>query len=304
MSERPDREFLSGAGKRPPQYRDRGSRSSNDRGTGERGCGCGRDHGLTRRGFLGATAAAVSTSAFSLPAAAEEDDTVTIVHDLHSHSEIGDPEEPNIARYQAVIQEELEVADREDVLFFGSGDELGSSRISFFSGGRHKIDFMNEMNLTGAGVGNHDFDYGPDLAFEKFEKSQFPWLTSNLKTPDGEQLPHTEAYTIEEVGDIRLGVFNVVLEGFSAITDYPDDYIQEDPVERAAEMTDLLREEEECDIVVCASHATRPTTRSPRRSRGWMPSSAHTPTSPSTRRISTRGPSSARWATPTTTSGC
>jgi len=59
---------------------------------------------------------------------------------------------------------------------------------------------------------------------------------------------------IREVNGIRLGVFNVVLDGFHNITDYPDDYVQEDPVERSEEMTAMLREEEDCDVVVLASH--------------------------------------------------
>ena len=202
--------------------------------------------------MLGTAAAAVAASAFSLPAAANEEDTFTIVHDLHSHSDIGNPEEPNIARYQTLVQEQL--AGREDVLFMGSGDELGSSLISFFTGGDHKVEFMNDMNLTGVGIGNHDFDYGLDVALENFDNSEFPWITSNLKTPDGEQLPNTEEYIIEEVGDTRIGVFNVVLRGFHSITDYPDDYIQEDPIDVAEEMTTMLREEQDCDVVICASH--------------------------------------------------
>ena len=216
-------------------------------------CGCGRDHrGVTRRTVLGGAAAAVTASAFSLPAAAQEDDTFTIVHDLHSHSDIGEPGGPNIARYQTVLQEQL--GDRDDVLFMGSGDELGSSLVSFFTEGEHKVEFMNDMGLSLVGVGNHDFDYGIDSALEQFEQSEFPWVTSNLKTPDGEQLPNTEEYVIREVNGIRLGVFNVVLDGFHNITDYPDEYIQEDPVERSQEMTAMLREEEDCDVVLLASH--------------------------------------------------
>ena len=216
-------------------------------------CGCGRDHRtVTRRTVLGTAAAAVTASAFSLPAAAEEEDTVTIVHDLHSHSDIGEPGEPNIARYQTVLQEQL--GDRDDVLFMGSGDELGSSLVSFFTEGEHKVEFMNDMNIAVAGVGNHDFDYGIESALDKFEQSEFPWVTSNLKTPDGEQLPNTEEYVVRDIDGLRLGVFNVVLDGFHSITDYPDDYIQEDPVEKAEEMTALLREEEGCDVVVLASH--------------------------------------------------
>ncbi len=262
-NDRRDRQYLTGDDRRPATFESDRSATEAEGGSAARAgtpettgvtpaCGCGQDHTkVTRRTVLG-TAAAVTASAFSLPAAAEEDDTVTVVHDLHSHSDIGEPGGPNIARYQAVLQEQL--GDRDDVLFMGSGDELGSSLVSFFTEGEHKVEFMNDMDLSLVGVGNHDFDYGIESALDKFEQSEFPWVTSNLKTPDGEQLPNTEEYVTMEVNGIDLGVFNVVLDGFHSITDYPEDHIQEDPVEKAEEMTTLLREEEGCDVVLLASH--------------------------------------------------
>ena len=263
-NDRRDRQYLTGDDRRPATFESDRSATEAEGGSAARAgtpettgvtsaCGCGRDHtNVTRRTVLGTAAAAVTASAFSLPAAAQEDDTVTVVHDLHSHSDIGEPGGPNIARYQAVLQEQL--GDRDDVLFMGSGDELGSSLVSFFTEGEHKVEFMNDMNLSLVGVGNHDFDYGIESALDKFEQSEFPWVTSNLKTPDGEQLPNTEEYVTMEVNGIDLGVFNVVLDGFHSITDYPEDHIQEDPVEKAEEMTTLLREEEDCDVVLLASH--------------------------------------------------
>ena len=223
-------------------------------------CGCGRTH--TRRTFMGATAAATGAltlgSQVSGVAAEEpEGDTVTIVHDLHTHSEIGEPGEPNIARYWNVVQEQL--ADRDDAVFLANGDELGSSTISFFTEGEHKIDFMNDMDLTAAGVGNHDFDYGVEVAEQRFADSEFPWLNSALYTPEGDLFPETEEYTTLEIGDLTVGLFNVVLRGFHGITDYPDDYEQRDPVETAQEMTQLLREEEDADVVVCSSHTPHET---------------------------------------------
>ncbi len=227
-------------------------------------CGCGRTHtGTTsRRSFMEAAAAGAvgvigAGIASGTAAAQEEGDTVTIVHDLHSHGAIGEPEEPNIARYQAVLQDQL--AERDDAVFLANGDELGSSTISFFTEGAHKIDFMNDMNLTAAGVGNHDFDYGVEVAERRFADSDFPWLNSALFTPEGDPLPETERYTTFEAGDVTVGLFNVVLRNFHGITDYPAEYEQRDPVETAREMTTFLREEEGADVVVLSSHTPHET---------------------------------------------
>ena len=248
--ERLGRRYLSGASKRPPGV----EREPN-------ACGCGRNHGPirpTRRRFLGATAAGVSASAFSgLAAAADREDTVTIVHDLHTHGETGEPGEPNVARYQSLVQSHL--ADRDDVIFVGTGDEVGPSLLSFFTEGAHKIEFMNEMALTAAGVGNHEFDYGLEAALERFEESSFPWLVANLQTPNGDPLPGTEPYLVEEVGGVRVGLFNVVLRDFHRITSYPEAYVHEDPVAVAAEVTRHLREAEAVDVVALASHVAHET---------------------------------------------
>ncbi|APW96651.1 bifunctional metallophosphatase/5'-nucleotidase [Halobiforma lacisalsi AJ5] len=232
----------------------------------DRECGCGCAH--TRREFMvGVTAAGIAgvglasgTGTVGASDSALEgasDDTVTIVHDLHSHSEIGEPDGPNIARYRRVVQEQL--GDRDDALFLANGDELGSSTISFFTEGAHKVEFMNDMDLAAAGVGNHDFDYGVDVAEQRFRDSEFPWLNSALYTDEGDLLPGTQRYTTFEVGDLTVGVFNVVLRGFHGITDYPDEYEQRDPVETAREMTTLLRDREDADVVVCSSHTPHET---------------------------------------------
>lgn len=245
----------SACGRRIATRDRRGSGRTESTG-GDTDCGCGRTH--SRREVLGAAAAGLSGAALAsgVSAADTDGDTVTILHDLHSHSDIGEVGGPNIARYQAVIQERL--AEREDSVFLTSGDELGSSLISFFTEGAHKIDFMNDMNITAAGVGNHDFDYGVETATERFGASTFPWLNSALFTPDGEPLPNTERWRTVEVGDITLGLFNVVLRGFHEITDYPDEYEARDPVETSKRMVECLQREG-ADVIVLASHVPHET---------------------------------------------
>ena len=222
----------------------RGARKKDE---ADRGCACGRGH--TRRAVLGAAAGFTSAPLVAGRVAASEE-RVTIVHDLHTHGEIGGVGGVNIAHYRTAVDEQLA---SEDSVFLTSGDELGPSPISFFTKGAHKVDFMNEMNITAAGVGNHDFDCGVDVATEQFERSEFPWLSSALFTPEGDPLPGTERWRTVEVSDITLGLFNVVLRGFHAITDYPEEYEARDPVEVSKEMVEVL-EGEGADVIVLVSH--------------------------------------------------
>ena len=216
-------------------------------------------HTHSRRAVLAASAAGIAGTALAGRSEASDGDaegTVRIVHDLHSHSGIGEIDGPNIARYRTAIDEQL--ANHENAIFLTSGDELGSSPISFYTKGAHKLDFMNELGITAAGVGNHDFDFGVELAQERFEQSEFPWLNSALFTPDGEPLPGTERWMLCEAGDITLGLFNVVMRGFHNITDYPEEYEARDPVETSKEMVETL-ENEGADVIVLASHVAHDT---------------------------------------------
>ncbi|ADJ13423.1 bifunctional metallophosphatase/5'-nucleotidase [Halalkalicoccus jeotgali] len=217
-----------------------------------------RKRGRTpRRTVLAASVAGLAGTALSGRAGAQtENDTVTIVHDLHTHSGIGPLDGPNIARYRTVIDEQL--AAREDAVFLTSGDELGSSPVSFFTKGTHNVAFMNELDIAAAGVGNHDFDYGVETAAERFESSEFPWINSALSTPEGDPIPGTERWRTIEVGDLTLGVFNVVVRGFHNITDYPEEYVAGDPVEVSREMVETL-EAEGADVIVLASHVAHDT---------------------------------------------
>lgn len=211
--------------------------------------------------MLAASAAGLAGTALSGRAGAQseaeaEGDTVTIIHDLHTHSGIGPLDGPNIARYRTVIDEQL--AAHDDAVFLTSGDELGSSPISFFTKGTHNVAFMNEMEIAAAGVGNHDFDYGVETATERFDSSEFPWINSALSTPEGDPIPGTERWRTIDVGEVTLGVFNVVVRGFHNITDYPEDYEAGDPVEVSKEMVETL-EAEGTDVIVLASHVAHDT---------------------------------------------
>ncbi len=208
--------------------------------------------------MLAASAAGLAGTALAGRATASsgDEDTVTIVHDLHTHSGIGRLDGPNIARYRTVIDEVL--AANDDAVFLSSGDELGSSPISFFTKGTHNVAFMNEMDIAAAGVGNHDFDFGVETAIERFESSEFPWLNSALSTPEGDPIPGTERWKTIDVGGITLGVFNVVVRGFHNITDYPKEYEARDPVETSKEMVETLTEEG-ADVIALASHVAHDT---------------------------------------------
>lgn len=216
--------------------------------------------GQTRRRFLGATAGAtmaglISSGASTTVGANEGDETVTIVHDTHFHGRFRDAEadELNIARYYTVVQEALENGD--NALFLGNGDDLAPSMLGLEYEGEHMIEALNYMDIDAIGVGNHEYDFGADVATDRFEESEFPWVVANLLDDEGAPVPGTERWTTVEAGGLTIGVFGLVSETFHSLTDYPAEWEVLGYVEGSQEAVDALRDEG-CDIVVLASHVS------------------------------------------------
>ena len=47
------------------------------------------------------------------------------------------------------------------------------------------IDLYNRLGIDVAVLGNHEFDYGPEVLAERIAASAFPWLASNVLGQDG-----------------------------------------------------------------------------------------------------------------------
>jgi len=169
-------------------------------------------------------------------------------HDFHGRFE--GVSGVDIAQYTQYVNGLRE--DNANSVFVGIGDDFSPSVMGFEFHGEHMVEALNYLDPVVDGVGNHEFDFGIDNAVERFENSRFPWVVANLLTPEGEPIPGTKRWTIESVGDYRVGFFGSGVEDFHAITAYPEDYIALDPVEAATEAVSALRKD--VDLVVMASH--------------------------------------------------
>ena len=207
---------------------------------------------IDRRRFIRTSAvagAAVASGIGTANAAAEG--TVSLIHDTHFHGRFEGVSGVDIAQYTQYVNGLRE--DNANSAFVGIGDDFSPSVMGFEFHGEHMVAALNYLDPVVDGVGNHEFDFGIDNAVERFENSRFPWVVANLLTPEGEPIPGTKRWTIESVGDYRVGFFGSGVEDFHAITAYPEDYIALDPVEAATEAVSALQGKD-VDLVVMASH--------------------------------------------------
>ena len=186
--------------------------------------------------------------------------TITILHTNDTHSQV-EPLEAGkrdafcggYARRMGLIAQMRE--NNTDLILLDGGDFCQGTPYYNFYHGRVEIEAMNRMGYDAITLGNHEFDYGVDTLAKVLAFAQFPIVCANYDvtgTPlEGVVVP----YTVIKRSGVRVGVFGLGVNPTSLIAEKnfaPIKYL--DPIAKAQEVADILREEEKCDVVVCLSH--------------------------------------------------
>ena len=189
--------------------------------------------------------------------------TLTILHTNDTHSTVM-PLNKNLAdtlladrggflRRMTLVEQERQ--QDPDLLLFDSGDfSQGSAYYSMFEGDV-EVGLMNKMRYDAATIGNHEFDFGLDNMIRIFKMCEFPIVCSNYDFGDTELKDIVKPYIIIKRKGIKIGVFGLCpkLDGLVFTKNYgPLVYL--DPIAKAQEMVDLLKNKKKCDYVICLSH--------------------------------------------------
>ncbi|MEM1345611.1 MAG: 5'-nucleotidase C-terminal domain-containing protein [Pseudomonadota bacterium] len=203
------------------------------------------------------TAAALAATLTTLPALltlpALAGDTLTIVHvnDLDRMDGTGDA--GGVARLATVIGEVR--ARGGTVLATSGGDSVSPSLLSNFDEGAHMIALLNMAGLDAMAIGNHEFDFGPDVTRARIAEAEFAVLSNNAFEPDGSLLDGVTESMMVEVGAHKVGLFGLTT-ATTATKSSPGDVRFGDPVEIAATMAASLREAG-ADVVIALAHTDR-----------------------------------------------
>lgn len=187
--------------------------------------------------------------------------TVTILHtnDLHSHIEpfTGSDERYNNKGGLARISE-IAKANREinpNTLLFDSGDMFqGTPYFNYFKG-ELILKTMSEAGYNLGTIGNHEFDNGLEGILDPLPNAKFPLITSNYDFSDTILAGKFERYRIFIQDGIKIGVYalGIELDGLVSKKNYGNT-VYNDPLTTALEMETYLKNEMDCDLVICLSH--------------------------------------------------
>ncbi|MFN3554814.1 MAG: bifunctional metallophosphatase/5'-nucleotidase [Bacteroidales bacterium] len=170
------------------------------------------------------------------------------------------------ARLAGMVNQIRAQKGEEPVLLLSSGDFIGGSPYAWLilEGYSPEIELMKEIGYDAVTIGNHEFDYGPDVLADYFKRlgypqshSRLPLLIANLEIPEGHALEQVEFLPrkiIELSNGLRVGVFGLLGEDAYSVAPMADPVKVSDPVAMAQKQADLLKEEG-ANIVVLLSHS-------------------------------------------------
>ena len=184
--------------------------------------------------------AAIALSALLLGSGTAFADPVelTIVHfnDLDRMDE--SEGQGGIARLAAVIKAERAGSDHVLVTF--AGDTISPSLMSGIDQGAHMIDLLNRLDLTAMAIGNHEYDFGPEVATQRFAEASFPILGANNLDADGGIIDGAQDSILVPVDRFQVGIFGLTTLD-TAVKSSPGAVTFRDVEEVAAEQAALLR---------------------------------------------------------------
>ena len=146
-----------------------------------------------------------------------------------------------------------------NTLFLSAGDNIGASTfVSAVAQDQPTLDVLNAMNLDVSAFGNHEFDQGADdVTGRVVGASDFSYVAANIYK-DGARL--FDAYAIEEVDGVRVGVIGAITEEMSSLVspagvegiEWRD--MGEEVNAVAAELTDGQESNGEADVLLVLVH--------------------------------------------------
>lgn len=142
-----------------------------------------------------------------------------------------------------------------DLLLFDCGDiSQGTPYYNLFQG-EVEVKMMNLMGYDAMTIGNHEFDFGLENMARLFRMANFPVVCANYDVTGTVLEGLVKPYTTFSRNGLKIGVFGLApkMEGLVQ-ADKCEGVVYNDPIEVAQKTTDLLKNQEGCDVVICLSH--------------------------------------------------
>jgi 2',3'-cyclic-nucleotide 2'-phosphodiesterase (5'-nucleotidase family) len=173
------------------------------------------------------------------------------------------------ARLATAVDEirENKMREGEPVLLFDAGDFLGGSAFAWLALGGYaaELTIMQKMGYDAVVIGNHEYDYGPDILAQYLLKAGYPEahqktlvLASNTEAPLGHPLAARGLYRntgmFELENGLKVGVFGLIGKDAIQLIGETGDVQFLDQCEVARQAVDELKEQG-ANVIVGITHS-------------------------------------------------
>lgn len=178
------------------------------------------------------------------------------LNDTHGAvEEIAASSQPGITRLSQYALG-TERANPDSSVFLSSGDMWQGSADSNLTHGQIMVNWMNVAGFESMAIGNHEFDWKPEMIAENSALANFPFLGINIRDASGNRPAWAKASKVVNRGGYKIGVIGAIgpIENdisVSSLSSYS--FARDYPALIAAE-ADRLRQEEGCSLVVLSIH--------------------------------------------------
>jgi 5'-nucleotidase / UDP-sugar diphosphatase len=204
---------------------------------------------------------------------------ILFTHDLHSYflphrilTPAGEHlQQGGYARLAHLINEQRPLYKNKTLLVDAGDFSMGTLFHTSFIQEAFELRLMGQMGYDAVTLGNHDFDFHNDglagmLKTAKAKTRTLPALVasnvvfSQNQAGDGtlkqafREYP-VKAFLIMERNGLRIGLFGLMGKDAADDTPFAKPLTFADPIQTARQLTDLLKNREKVDLVICLSHS-------------------------------------------------
>lgn len=159
------------------------------------------------------------------------------------------------ARIAAVIKAEkarAEAAGATVIVTFG-GDLISPSLLSGIDKGANMIDMAGAVGIQYAVLGNHEFDFGPEVLETRVAESPFRWLAGNVAAKGLPNFPGVADATMVEAGGYKIGLLGLTTPETPLLSSPGPDVGFEAYASAGPRLAKSLRDKG-ADVVIALSH--------------------------------------------------
>ena len=178
--------------------------------------------------------------------------TLLQLNDVYQISAVDKGTRGGLARVATLRKRVME--ESPNTLFLLGGDTIAPSVASNIFKGQQMIAVWNMIGLDLAVLGNHEFDFGPEVLQERIKESRFTWLASNVTAKKtGKPFADTPPFVIREIGGAKIGFFGLLTPETAQFSSVGPDVAFLDPCETARKIVPEMKAKG-AQIVVAMTH--------------------------------------------------